>query len=80
LDNVWGVSGGLRPVKNITKQMEMLLKEFLNSRDIKEAQRCIVALETPHFHHELVYEVSGSTKALTSFNSLMTIFILRLSL
>lgn len=58
LDNVWGVSGGLRPVKNITKQMEMLLKEYLLSRDIKEAQRCIVALETPHFHHELIYEVS----------------------
>jgi programmed cell death protein 4 len=58
LDNVWGVAGGLRPVKNITKQMELLLKEYLLSRDIKEAQRCIIALEVPHFHHELVYEVS----------------------
>jgi programmed cell death protein 4 len=58
LDNVWGVAGGLRPVKNITKQMELLLKEYLLSRDIKEAQRCINVLEVPHFHHELVYEVS----------------------
>lgn len=57
LDNVWGVAGGLRPVKTITKQMELLLKEFLMSRDIEEAQRCIIALEVPHFHHELVYEV-----------------------
>jgi programmed cell death protein 4 len=58
LDNVWGVAGGLRPVQTITKQMELLLKEYLTSRDIKEAQRCIRALEVPHFHHELVYEVS----------------------
>lgn len=57
LDNVWGVAGGLRPVKNITKQMELALKEYLLSRDIKEAQRCINALEVPHFHHELVFEV-----------------------
>ncbi|CAG9802140.1 unnamed protein product [Chironomus riparius] len=56
LDNVWGVAGGLRPVNNITKQMELLLKEYLLSRDIPEAQRCISALEVPHFHHELVYE------------------------
>lgn len=57
LDNVWGVAGGLRPVNNITKQMELLLKEYLLSRDLKEAQRCIIALEVPHFQHELVYEV-----------------------
>lgn len=59
LDNVWGVAGGLRPVESITKQMEMLLKEYLNSRDSKEAQRCIISLEVPHFHHELIYEVSS---------------------
>lgn len=58
LDNVWGVAGGLRPVNNITKQMELLLKEYLLSHDIKEAERCIIALEVPHFHHELVYEVN----------------------
>lgn len=58
LDNVWGVSGGLRPVKTITKQMELLLKEYNLSRDIAEAQRCIIHLEVPHFHHELVYEVT----------------------
>lgn len=48
----------MRPVKSITTQMEMLLKEYLLSRDIPEAQRCINALECPHFFHELVYEVS----------------------
>lgn len=56
LDNVWGMGGPLRPVKFITKQMTLLLKEYLSSRDIEEAHRCLRALEVPHFHHELVYE------------------------
>lgn len=56
LDNVWGMGGPLRPVKFITNQITLLLKEYLSSRDIKEAHRCIRELEVPHFHHELVYE------------------------
>uniref|UniRef100_U5ER32 Programmed cell death protein 4 n=1 Tax=Corethrella appendiculata TaxID=1370023 RepID=U5ER32_9DIPT len=56
LDNVWGVGGSLRPVQSITRQMSMLLQEYILSRDIVEAQRCIKQLEVPHFHHELIYE------------------------
>ncbi|XP_030378480.1 programmed cell death protein 4 [Scaptodrosophila lebanonensis] len=56
LDNVWGMGGPLRPVKTITKQMTLLLKEYLSSRDLAEAQHCLRALEVPHYHHELVYE------------------------
>lgn len=56
LDNIWGSAGPHRPVKIITKQMTLLLKEFLSSRDADEAQRCLRALEVPHYHHELVYE------------------------
>ncbi len=57
LDNVWGIGGGLRPVKTLIRQMNLLLEEYLSSGDIQEATRCLVALEVPHFHHELVYEV-----------------------
>ena len=57
LDNVWGVSGGLRPVKYLTRQMNLLLQEYLSSGDLQEATRCVQDLEVPHFHHELVYEV-----------------------
>lgn len=39
-------------------QMVLLLKEYLSSGDIAEATRCLQELEVPHFHHELVYEVS----------------------
>lgn len=56
LDNIWGAAGPLRPVKNITKRMTLLLREFIDSRDVAEAQRCVRALEVPHYHHELVYE------------------------
>lgn len=43
-------------MKNITKQMTLLLKEYISSRDFDEAARCLRALEVPHYHHELVYE------------------------
>lgn len=56
LHNVWGFGGALRPVKSITKRMIVDLKEFVNSRDITEAARCLKQLEVPHFHHEYVYE------------------------
>lgn len=36
--------------------MTLLLQEFLSSGDVEEASRCLIALEVPHFHHELVYE------------------------
>ncbi|CAG2104496.1 unnamed protein product, partial [Medioppia subpectinata] len=56
LDSVWGVSGGMRPVKYLIKQIQSLLKEFLSSGDIEEATRCLQELEVPHFHHEFVFE------------------------
>ena len=57
LDNVWGVGGGIRPVKYLVKKIVLLLKEYLCSGDVAEASRCLKDLEVPHFHHELVYEV-----------------------
>ncbi|XP_034990445.1 programmed cell death protein 4 [Zootoca vivipara] len=56
LDNVWGVGGGLRPVKHLIKEMNLLLREYLLSGEVSEAERCLRQLEVPHFHHELVYE------------------------
>lgn len=56
LDNVWGIGGGIRPVKILVKKMVLLLKEYQSSGDIAEATRCLLELEVPHFHHELVYE------------------------
>uniref|UniRef100_G3U1P9 Programmed cell death protein 4 n=1 Tax=Loxodonta africana TaxID=9785 RepID=G3U1P9_LOXAF len=50
-------SGLLKPVfykKN--SYIDMLLKEYILSGDISEAEHCLKELEVPHFHHELVYE------------------------
>ena len=31
-------------------------REYLCSRDVQEATRCLKDLEVPHFNHELMYE------------------------
>ena len=54
LDAVWGLGGATRPVKHLVKKMTLLLHEYLSSDDVQEAQRCLIELEVPHFHHELV--------------------------
>ena len=43
-------------------QMNFLLKEYLVSGEVKEAERCLRDLEVPHFHHELVYEVNTTKR------------------
>ncbi|KAM7418791.1 hypothetical protein PAMA_016087 [Pampus argenteus] len=56
IDNQWGTGGGQRPVTQLIKEMNLLLKEYILSGDSKEAERCLRDLEVPHFHHEFVYE------------------------
>ncbi|XP_075071805.1 programmed cell death protein 4 isoform X1 [Mixophyes fleayi] len=56
IDSVWGTGGGQQPVKKLVKEIDMLLKEYVLSGDVSEAERCLQELEVPHFHHELVYE------------------------
>jgi programmed cell death protein 4 len=55
LDMVWGVGGGLRPVRILSEKIDLLIQEFFSSADKAEAERCLVSLGVPHFHHELVY-------------------------
>ncbi|XP_047220885.1 programmed cell death protein 4b [Girardinichthys multiradiatus] len=56
VDTHWGMGGGQRPVIQLIKEMNLLLKEYILSGDGKEAERCLRDLEVPHFHHEFVYE------------------------
>ncbi|KAK5926788.1 hypothetical protein CgunFtcFv8_022331 [Champsocephalus gunnari] len=56
IDNQWGTGGGQRPVIQLIKEVNLLLKEYILSGDSKEAERCLRDLEVPHFHHEFVYE------------------------
>lgn len=79
LDNVWGVGGGVRPVKYLVKRIVLLLQEYLTSKDINEATLCLKELEVPHFHHELVYEVSPKSRqrSVSHFMNLFSIFLIR---
>lgn len=43
-------------------QMNLLLREYLLSGEVSEAEHCLRQLEVPHFHHELVYEVEESRR------------------
>ncbi|XP_066457509.1 programmed cell death protein 4 [Eleutherodactylus coqui] len=56
IDSVWGSGGGQQPVNKLVKEIDMLLKEYVLSSDVSEAEHCLQELEVPHFHHELVYE------------------------
>jgi programmed cell death protein 4 len=53
LEKVWGPGDG-RPVEELKVDMDQLLQEYLLSRELDEAARCVKELEAPHFHHELV--------------------------
>lgn len=58
-------------------QMNLLLKEYLISGDVSEAEHCLRDLEVPHFHHELVYEVQRKTNALCQSYLFQVTFIYR---
>lgn len=53
LERVWGPGDG-RPVAELKTAMDQLLQEYLLSRELDEAARCVKELKAPHFHHELV--------------------------
>ena len=50
LEKVWGPGDG-RPVAELKQEMDQLLQEYLLSRELDEAARCVKELEAPHFHH-----------------------------
>jgi len=53
LEHVWGPGDG-RPVTELKTVMDQLLEEYLLSRELDEAARCVREMDAPHFHHELV--------------------------
>jgi programmed cell death protein 4 len=53
LERIWGPGDG-RPVDELKAAMTQLLQEYLLSRELDEAARCVKELECSYFHHELV--------------------------
>ena len=65
LERVWGPGDG-RPVVELKQVLDQLLKEYLLSRELDEAARCVRELNAAHFHHELVKR--GFTHAIEESN------------
>lgn len=53
LEKVWGPGDG-RPVSELKVVIDQLLEEYLLSRELDEAARCVREMNASHFHHELV--------------------------
>ncbi|GAA56705.1 programmed cell death protein 4 [Clonorchis sinensis] len=56
LDNIWGVPFGPKATKALIKKIQGLLKAFMESDDLEEATDALLELDSPHFHHELVFQ------------------------
>ena len=53
LEKIWGPGDG-RPVSELKEVIDQIVEEYLLSRELDEAARCIREMNAPHFHHELV--------------------------
>lgn len=53
LERSWGPGDG-RPVEDMKVAIDQLLQEFLLSKDVTEAVRCIAELKSPLYHHEVL--------------------------
>lgn len=53
LERAWGPGDG-RPVSEMKVDVDLLVQEYLLSRDVAEACQCIKQLNAPHFLHEVV--------------------------
>ncbi|KAA3681218.1 programmed cell death protein 4 [Paragonimus westermani] len=59
LDNIWGVPVGPRATRLLVKKVQGLLKAYMSSNDLDEATEALLELDSPHFHHELVFQASS---------------------
>ena len=50
---MWGPGDG-RPVSAMKVDVDLLLQEFILSRDTTEAIRCVKQFNAPYFYHEIV--------------------------
>lgn len=60
LEHCWGPGDG-RPVSEMKMDVDLIIQEYLLSRDLAEAAQCIKQLNSPHFCHEVVKRgITGS--------------------
>ena len=77
LEFVWGVSGARSPVGDLRSRVNLLLREYLDTKSIEEASTCIREMEATRFHHEVVRQIvqmsieSGDMKVMQPMVSLL---------
>mmetsp|Transcript_4044 Transcript_4044/g.5624 ORF Transcript_4044/g.5624 Transcript_4044/m.5624 type:complete len:396 (+) Transcript_4044:110-1297(+) len=53
LERIWGPGDG-RPVEELKVAVDQLLEEYILSRQVEEAEKCVKELDSPFFTHEIV--------------------------
>ena len=53
IEKGWGPGDG-RPVEDLKLAVSAMADEYFNSGEIDEAKRCIIEMNAPYFHHEVV--------------------------
>eukprot|EP00941_MAST-03F_sp_MAST-3F-sp1_P002098 g2098.t1 len=53
IERIWGPGDG-RDVSELKEAVQQLLHEFILSKDVREAARCVQELNAKQFHHEVV--------------------------
>jgi programmed cell death protein 4 len=53
IEKIWGPGDG-RSTDELKRLMDQLADEYLVSRDVEEAVRCVAEMRVPGYHHELV--------------------------
>lgn len=56
LDIVWGIPPNERVTTMLMKQIYCILLEYLRTGNFEDALSSLQELDSPHFHHELVYQ------------------------
>ncbi|KAL7063298.1 hypothetical protein AAHC03_01087 [Spirometra sp. Aus1] len=56
LDIIWGIPPSERVTTLLMKQISSLLEEYLCTGKLEDATAALQELDSPHYHHELVYQ------------------------
>lgn len=67
LDIVWGIPPNERVTTMLMKQIYCILLEYLRTGSFEDALSSLQELDSPHFHHELVYQVYFGRLPVTSW-------------
>lgn len=58
LDIIWGIPPSERVTTLLMKQMTAILEDYLRTDNQEGAILALQELDSPHFHHELIYQVT----------------------